>query len=326
VLSQSGSSVRVLIIDDASPDETPAVAARIRAGDARVSVRRHEANAGHIASYNEGIEWANAKYTMILSADDYLLPDALSRAMNLMERYPAITFTFGRALILDESRDGNPLAVPGTERTRGRVMRGIDFIRQSGAGNAVCTPTVVVRTELQKRLGGYRGELPHSGDMEMWLRLAAHGDVGFVDAYQAVHRRHSSNMSLAYRVERKLPDLRQRHAAVECFLRSCEGHREVTPRLATDMRRSLANEAVGYAIVAVESGEDGVATDLCSFARTVAPDVVGSWRWRLLAWQRRLGPTAWRAVRPALEVARHGHRTIRSLAKAHAWFTSIRSS
>src|SRR6185312_8610608 len=89
VLSQSGPSVRVLIIDDASPDETPAVAARLRAGDARVSVRRHEANAGHIASYNEGIAWASAKYTMLLSADDYLLPDALARAVDLMDRYPA---------------------------------------------------------------------------------------------------------------------------------------------------------------------------------------------------------------------------------------------
>jgi hypothetical protein len=36
----------------------------------------------------------------------------------------------------------------------------------------------------QKHLGGYRPELPHAGDMEMWLRFAAHGGVGRIHAFR----------------------------------------------------------------------------------------------------------------------------------------------
>ena len=60
VLGQSHSDVRVLIIDDASPDDTANVAAALSAADARVAVITHERNKGHIATYNEGIEWAAA--------------------------------------------------------------------------------------------------------------------------------------------------------------------------------------------------------------------------------------------------------------------------
>ena len=49
--------VRVLIIDDASTDDTPEVAAALAAEDARVEFRRHAVNRGHIATYNEGLEW-----------------------------------------------------------------------------------------------------------------------------------------------------------------------------------------------------------------------------------------------------------------------------
>ena len=52
-------------------------------------------------------------------------------------------------------------------------FRGREFIRISGPLNVVPSPTAIVRTSMQKRAAGCRPELPHAGDMEMWLRLAA---------------------------------------------------------------------------------------------------------------------------------------------------------
>ena len=57
-LSQEGVELRVLIIDDCSPDETPEVARRLTEADARVEYRRHEQNEGLAATNNEGLEWA----------------------------------------------------------------------------------------------------------------------------------------------------------------------------------------------------------------------------------------------------------------------------
>ncbi|MGY4472207.1 glycosyltransferase involved in cell wall biosynthesis [Bradyrhizobium sp. LB9.1b] len=74
VLAQSGPELRVLIIDDASPDNTAEVAEELARSDPRVDYRRHTSNQGLIATANEGIAWARADYMLLLSADDYLLP------------------------------------------------------------------------------------------------------------------------------------------------------------------------------------------------------------------------------------------------------------
>ena len=90
VLSQSHRDVRILIIDDASPDDTAAVAAALAAGDSRISVARHAENRGHIATYNEGLAWAEGDYVVLLSADDMLAPGALRRAVAVLEARPDV--------------------------------------------------------------------------------------------------------------------------------------------------------------------------------------------------------------------------------------------
>src|SRR5690606_779741 len=99
ILDQEGVDVRMLIIDDASPDDTPAVAQALAAQDSRVEYRRHATNLGHIATYNEGLlGWAQAKYSLLLSADDALAPGALARAAAVMDRDETIGMTYGMAL------------------------------------------------------------------------------------------------------------------------------------------------------------------------------------------------------------------------------------
>ena len=66
VLSQSIQDVRVLIIDDASPDDSAEVAASLARQDSRLELRRHAVNQGHIRTYNEGLEWATGDYTLLL--------------------------------------------------------------------------------------------------------------------------------------------------------------------------------------------------------------------------------------------------------------------
>src|SRR4051812_15244302 len=110
VLDQDGVDVRVLIIDDASPDDSAQVAFRLAAEDERVEARVHEVNKGHIATYNEGLlEWADGDYSVLISADDMLTPGALARATAVMEADAAIGFVYGHAAWW---RDDQPLPDP----------------------------------------------------------------------------------------------------------------------------------------------------------------------------------------------------------------------
>ncbi len=76
VLSQHGVDVDVLVIDDASTDDTVEVSDRLTR-DPRVRVRRHEQNRGHIPSVNEGLDALDGQYIVKLDADDLLAPGAL---------------------------------------------------------------------------------------------------------------------------------------------------------------------------------------------------------------------------------------------------------
>jgi hypothetical protein len=295
VLAQPGPRVRVLIIDDASPDNTGEVAAELAKGESRVSVVRHASNKGHIATYNEGIEWASADYMLILSADDYLLPGALTHSATLMDAYPEVGFTFGNVIELRDNRDLNRGSVDVITKAGWRILRGLEFIELSASRNIVPTPTAVVRTALQKRLGGYLKDLPHSGDMEMWLRLAAHASVGSLEACQAVYRRHSGNMSLNYMA--LLPDLQQRKAALDCFYRSCNF--STAQRLHQKALLSLGRDAVGLASRTFNEGKIEVSGQFSEFALGVCPQIKGSLEWAKLACKRRLGFRAWNALRPA---------------------------
>jgi glycosyltransferase involved in cell wall biosynthesis len=307
VLSQPGPRLRVLIIDDASPDNTSEVARELATKDARVAVARHAANRGHIATYNEGLDWASGTYLLLLSADDYLLPGALSRSVTLMDAHPEVGFVFGNVLQLQENgatREVRPFPKSRTG-AHAHILMGPEYVEMSGATNLVATPTAVVRTEIQKQLGGYRPELPHAGDMEMWLRFAARASVGFVDAAQAVYRLHASNMSNAYMAGKSLPDVRQRKAALDLFFDN--GGRSL-PR-AMELRRrvlhALAREALGLASAAFNDEDFSVSKQLCDFARFVSPGIDRSWPWMKVAVKRRIGIRASRMLRAALR----GHPT-----------------
>src|SRR5438067_2341316 len=123
VLDQDGVDVRVLIIDDASVDDTRDVG-RALAEDPRVEYRRHAVNRGHIATYNEGIDWASADYALLLSADDMLTPGAFSRATRLMDEHPEIGFTFGRGVTTDRP---DYRSHPRPAEYRHKILRGADF-------------------------------------------------------------------------------------------------------------------------------------------------------------------------------------------------------
>jgi glycosyltransferase involved in cell wall biosynthesis len=291
-------NVRVLIIDDASPDDTATVACCLADSDARVHFIRHVTNLGHIATYNEGLDWARAEYLLLLSADDYLLPGSLRRSVALLDEHPEVGFVFGEAIIQTEGetlpvREDN-LADEG--RVLEQILKGAEFIELAGPSNIVHTPTAVVRTELQKRVGGYHPDLPHSGDQEMWLRLAAHASVGFLQVKQAVYRRHSANMSLAYMSTNWLPDLVQRRAALDRFFESCGSILPDAQRLSRRLSWQLACIAVSYASSAFNEGNFESSRAICEFARTIAPKVNWSMPWLKLALKQRIGRRAWLAL------------------------------
>ncbi len=297
VLSQENVEVRVLILDDCSPDDTEEVGKALADRYPQVEFRRHAVNIGHIATYNEGIEWASAELFLLLSADDYLLPGALARAAELMTAVPDMSFAFGNAVMLSDDGkqvESNPLGSdPGAIPT---ILSCTEFVRRMKGRNNVPTPTAVIRTSAQKRVGGYNRDLPHAGDLAMWLLLAAEGPIGFVNTPQAVYRIHSQNMSRAYSSTR-LPDIQQRYAAVEHFLARSGNRLPDTKSLRATLMKDLARESASHACSAFNDGDVQISLELERLARHLHK---GVWRTipglRILS-RRAMGQRAWQVVR-----------------------------
>ncbi len=299
-LSQDGVDVRVLVIDDASSDDTEAVGRRLAVVDTRIEYRRHAANKGHIATYNEGLEWAAGDYCLLLSADDMLTRGALGRAARLMDANPEVGLAYGDVI---RTADPEFASVPSPETYDTEVTPGPAFIEAScrACNNLVETVTAVVRTSVQKAVGGYRKELPHAGDLEMWLRFAAVSAVGRVVAPQGFYRRHGTNMSHGY-VGRR--DFDQVRGAFRHFFADFGDRVAGRERLEALVNRELAVQAFYAANEAFEAGDRRVCADLLAEAVALWPGVRSHRGWNRLRLKRAVGGRLWPYLRPLLRRSR----------------------
>jgi Glycosyl transferase family 2 len=296
VLSQRDVDVRVLIIDDASSDDTPAVGEQLTANDSRVVFRRHATNFGHIKTFNEGImDWARAPYSLLLSADDALAPGALARAVKVMDSHNDIGMTYGTARIIFDER---ALAeVQDSADFDYQIISGAGYLQHScESGNGVPTPTAVIRTELQHRVGGYNPAMLHTSDMEMWMRIATQSSIGVIRTVQGYYRWHGENMTLHY-ASNVLGDRRQQISTCQEVLENWGAQTEGFGAWVEAMRRRYVAEACWLAGLALERG-DAVSERAClAFAEEHEPAL---WRspslWRYFG-KRCLGPGLLRKLR-----------------------------
>lgn len=291
VLSQPEVNVRVLVIDDASSDETPYIGEALARSDRRVEFRRHDTNRGHIATYNEGLlGWSTGEYCVLLSADDMLSPGALSRALKIMETDRKVGMVYGPAIHFHEEKE-IPKVTPGAweySRWSGREW----LERRCHAGhNVITSPEVVVRGSVQRLVGGYNSELPHAGDLEMWMRIAAVSDIAYVRRMpQAFYRVHSASM-MRSKYNGQLLDLFQRKAAFDFFFQHY-----VSSNKGEDLhdvaRRALAREALWDACRAYDHNqlEERRAKQLIDFAQATYSAFDALPEFKALQRRQRIGP------------------------------------
>ena len=285
IVSQPGVETDVLIIDDASPDGSGEVADALADGYSMVRSVRHATNRGHISTYNEGLEAVDSDYVVLLSADDLLAPGALARAASLMEHNPTVGLVYG-----------NPQTFESTPPTASRtsswwsVWEGADWVEAQfkRAMSIVYSPEAVVRTSVHHEAGYYRHDLPHSGDLELWLRIAAIADVGRVNGPDQAYRRVHPNSMMQTQYASVLTDLAKRDDAYESFLARSGYDADTAGELRMTVRRVLSSEALGWAITVLDDlpGSADSVDAAVRFAQQMDPDFESLRVWRELSVRR----------------------------------------
>ena len=152
----------LLIIDDASTDNTPEILRELAAADRRICVLSNSVNRGLAASLNAG--WRRARGNLIarMDADDISLPQRLERQVAFLTQHPDVAVLGGGAELANAAgHDLGQVLRPETHaELAGRILYENPFIH----------PSVMVRRSFYEALGGYDEHLRRAEDLDLWFR------------------------------------------------------------------------------------------------------------------------------------------------------------
>ena len=315
VLSQADVAVDVIIVDDASTDDSLALARELASGDARVAAIAHARNTGPVETFNDGLAQASGEFLVRLDADDLLTPGSLARAVAVMRAHPRVGLVYGHPLHFS----GERLPVARQAVTRWTVWpgtKGLEDRCRSGL-NVITSPEVMMRRSVVDEVGGQR-PLQHTHDMEMWLRMSAFCDVAYIHgADQAWHREHPASLS-ARHVD-AFRDLVERRDAFDTLFSGPAGTIAGAAALRLAAMQAIATDAVELA----SRQYDRVNPDLALVARlrviacSLVPDEHSLRGWSGL--ERRMAMGADRASRHPLFFTERVVRGLRGIYRRRRW-------
>lgn len=215
VLAQRGVDLEVVVVDDGSHDDTPAVLAAVE--DERVRVLRHDEPRGVGNARNTGIEAARGEWVAPLDDDDLWAPEKLAAQLAELRstgRHWAVSLAVQFLL------PGPSPWVVSSPRTPEGIAA--DLLHQNavpGGGSGVLARRAAVLDA-----GGFDPDLPLLGDWDMWLKLLRSGPPAVVNHHHVAYRLHPQNMS-ARNAEQVFDEL----AVVDERYRDLRGGRPLAP-------------------------------------------------------------------------------------------------
>ncbi|WP_052207523.1 glycosyltransferase family 2 protein [Sinomonas humi] len=278
-LNQEGVRLEVVVVDDASRDDSVAVANRIASRDSRVKVFAHERNQGHIATFNEALGRCSGEFLVKLDSDDMLTAGSLARSASALQSHGNVGFVYGNPLTFETQTPPARTAGPG----RLKVWSGRHWtqLRCRRGDNVIMQPEVMMRASVFRATGGHRANLPATHDLNVWLRMAAIADVarlGGVD--QGFYRVHTDSL-LRSSFGSYLADLQGRLDAFEDFFRGMQGqqgaHADID-QWRSALRRRLSQQALVYALRVRSGAASGEVQPYLDFARETSDWSLGEMR------------------------------------------------
>lgn len=191
-LSQSHAALELVILDNASTDDTAAIARHYACNDGRVRVLRNETTLAPIDNWNRAIALMSdrARYCRVLHADDALYAGSLSRMVALAESDPAI------GIVGSLRRRGTGVECGGLPADQqvfdgGHVAR--LFLRRQVF--ALAPTSGLLRADLVRaRNPFYPNHLLHA-DLAAWLDVLDQVKFGFVHEILSFSRVHEGSIT-----------------------------------------------------------------------------------------------------------------------------------
>jgi len=295
-LEQQYSDFQILVLDNASTDDTAAVVKSF--GDRRVKYIRNERNIGLFRNWNRTVELNQSPYLVVLQDDDELLPEFIPESVAALDRNPSAAFSFTYAGGIDLNNE--PVPLPG-EYPAGGLISGRDYLYGivNGANWVIHASTVLMRSSVLDEVGSF--DNPHSNhsiDINLYYRMLASFDVVLIPKLLGRVRLHAGQdtqrtfgssagtgplATMAERIDAVAHLLRSSRADDAVFrqwlaerlchlnMRRSELTRELVPELNLSWEDRIAvarNELLGL----IQAGETYILVDASEWGGEIVPD------------------------------------------------------
>jgi glycosyltransferase involved in cell wall biosynthesis len=188
VLAQEYRDFELIVVDNASEDDTPAVLARYAD---RIEAHRNERNLGLFGNFARCLELARGEHVKFLAADDWLHPKYLGEAVALLDAHPTAAIASGPGWLVDEGGRVFGVGTTGVFAP-GLVARGDALRAQADLLNVVGMPSnTLLRRAAVAEAGGFDARFAPAADVHLWGKLLARHDLAWMArprCYLRIHR------------------------------------------------------------------------------------------------------------------------------------------
>ena len=194
VLAQDAPCSEIVVVDDASTDDTVVVAREtLETSGFRFQISALPGNVGPAAARNRGIAQADGEWIAFLDGDDAWMPWKLAHQLSALEAHPEAGMICGGVQSFGSDAElAHRQAAASPANADVRDVSLTDFIEN----NPVATSTVVVRRDVLNEVGGFDPQFRGPEDLDLWLRIAVRTRIVMTDAVASLYRHVPGSLSM----------------------------------------------------------------------------------------------------------------------------------
>jgi glycosyltransferase involved in cell wall biosynthesis len=206
LVAQTYPNVEIILLDDASSDGTPEIAADY-AG--KISYVRQPSNLGIYDNVNVGIARARGSLIATYHADDIYLPTIVEAQVAYLQAHPEVGAVFCSNIFVDaHGREYDRISLP--QDVRGEQPLDYPVVLNAllkYKNRFLVCPTAMVRASVHEDVGAYRqARYRNTADLEMWLRIARRHPIAVLESHLMKYRHFHGNSSQRYHRLRTDPE------------------------------------------------------------------------------------------------------------------------
>ena len=192
VLNQTFNDLELIIVDDASTDNSKKIIERYQANDRRLHAFFHDKNQGIPRTANDGLREAKGKFISFIGSDDVWLPHKLEKQLSIIKKHEdKIVWSEGQTISDKPELSGMPMTqfLSAPRQKSGNIFQ--ELLRE----DFVFGQSVLFKTEYAQEIS-FNETLRYVNDHLFFVELSKNHEFIFIKEPLAKYRLHSSNISI----------------------------------------------------------------------------------------------------------------------------------